>query len=314
MYEKLLRIIWLIYVLTFFFSCNPPDKFNKTLIRIVKDNSIYSDSLNWHEIEISLDSISGNSEVDNQNSKKVNFLIKKLKAAGDNHSLYFSSEKMNELKNKNLWSLLPETKKIDNDIAYIKIPGFMSVNNDTCNDFATKLQMLIKSLDSDSVIGWIVDLRENYGGNMYPMIVGLGPLTGEGVLGNFIYKNGERLAWKYINGTMGDVKVANPYYLRNKNVKIAVLVSQKTASSGEITAISFMGKKNTKLFGQNTAGYLTSNRGFELPDSSYIFLASSYTTDRNNRLYKTQIIPDIIVNDLNRQTAIDLAINWLREK
>jgi C-terminal processing protease CtpA/Prc len=48
------------------------------------------------------------------------------------------------------------------------------------NAFARQIQDTIASRDRDDLIGWIVDLRSNGGGNMWPMIAGLGPILGEG--------------------------------------------------------------------------------------------------------------------------------------
>jgi peptidase S41-like protein len=67
-------------------------------------------------------------------------------------------------------------------------PGFL-VHRKTgpeAADFAEKIQGLIALNDCIDMRGWIVDLRDNRGGNMWPMIAGLGPILGEGVLGAFV--------------------------------------------------------------------------------------------------------------------------------
>ncbi len=51
--------------------------------------------------------------------------------------------------------------------------------------FASLLQREIKELDQNEIDNWIIDLRGNTGGNMYPMYLGLSPILGEGIGGYF---------------------------------------------------------------------------------------------------------------------------------
>jgi C-terminal processing protease CtpA/Prc len=112
------------------------------------------------------------------------------------------------------------------------------------------------------------------------------------------------------------VHVTYPYIIKNKNAKIAVLINNYTASSGEMTTISFIGKSNVKLFGQASGGYTTANGAFVLPDSSYICLATSITADRNMKKYNGQIIPDVVIYDYmyNGDRSLEEAVKWLKEK
>ena len=109
-------------------------------------------------------------------------------------------------------------------------------------------------------------------------------------------------------------KVDSSYQLKNQEFKIEVLIGEHTASSGEMTAISFIGKNNCKLFGQPTGGYTSANKGFILPDSSYIYLASSYVADRNNKRYYSRIQPDFLIEKSNNSrvdNCVAAAKKWL---
>src|SRR5262249_36338445 len=55
--------------------------------------------------------------------------------------------------------------------------------------YARSLQQRISDTLMSKPSGWIVDLRGNGGGNMWPMIVGVGPVLGSGTLGFFQYTN-----------------------------------------------------------------------------------------------------------------------------
>ncbi|WP_374191873.1 hypothetical protein [Spirosoma foliorum] len=46
--------------------------------------------------------------------------------------------------------------------------------------FTQAIQDQIKADDSDSIGGWLVDLRGNTGGNMWSMLAGIGPIWVKG--------------------------------------------------------------------------------------------------------------------------------------
>jgi len=333
--------LFLICLCIFIFSCQKQidiTEFNKELIQIVKENSLYSDSLNWSLIEKEIDSVSKVKQNLNQCSTSVAYLINKLEIFGDNHTRLISKKSFKEMGEQNLCTEYPESKYLGNNIAYIKVPGIMTANISIMNTYATKTQQLIKTLDTNFINGWIVDLRGNTGGSLYPMIAGLGPLLGEGNLGYSINKNGKKRFWSYQKGTVIDivsnnffikngkkikqvnkitktVSVSIPYYINNKNPKIAILINNRTSSAGEFAAISFIGKSNTKLFGQVSGGYTTDNDAFLLSDGSLLNLATSVTADRDMKIYNNGIVPDVLIYDYmyNDDRCVNEAIKWLRE-
>ena len=74
-------------------------------------------------------------------------------------------------------------------IAYIDVPWISTADKKVCTNFADSLQRLIANYDKQGVTKWIIDLRNNTGGNCWPMLAGLGPLIGNGVYGYFISDN-----------------------------------------------------------------------------------------------------------------------------
>lgn len=111
------------------------------------------------------------------------------------------------------------------------------------------------------------------------------------------------------------ITISKPYQIKNKDSKVAVLIGPRTSSSGEMTTISFIGKAHTKLFGEPTGGYTTANRGFKLADGSYLYLASSYTADRNKKEYRGKIQPDVLIKPSgDGDEVLKAAVKWLSEK
>jgi C-terminal processing protease CtpA/Prc len=204
-----------------------------------------------------------------------------------------------------------EGKMIGSHIGYILVTNLSALNDTTTRAFASNIQALIRKLDTENEIqGWIVDLRDNPGGNMWPMVTGLGPLLGNGVVGNFVFRGGkQKQSWVYKDGatTCGKEKCTSLltfYTLKNRPVKIAVLIGRHTGSSGEMTAMAFLGKPNS-------AGYTTANGLYPLPDKSCLVLAHSFAADRNCKIYDPYIVPDVsIVKD---EEVISAAEKWLQE-
>ncbi len=71
-------------------------------------------------------------------------------------------------------------------IGYIAIDRFEGDSNGLqAREFARRGQKLIHDLETAGTCAWIVDLRQNSGGNMWPMIAAVGPLLGGGIVGAF---------------------------------------------------------------------------------------------------------------------------------
>lgn len=151
-------------------------------------------------------------------------------------------------------------------IGYVRVTSFGGTS-DQALAFADAIQATIRAADHDSIVGWVVDLRSNGGGNMWPMIAGIGPIFGEGLAGYFIGPAGLESTWEYRSGASwsGGVRaqsVTMPYALRKERPKVAVLTDNGIGSSGEATLIAFLQRPNTRTFGTAPCGLSTANQGF----------------------------------------------------
>lgn len=282
---------------------------------IMKTHSIFTDKIDWNTAENDLALISKGMQTIDDTTPALTYLLQQIKIVGDNHSFIESKERSDKRKVSNPKGIEPEYQLIDQNIGYISVPGFSSSNKELGNEFALKIHDMIKKLDSENNIkGWIVDLRSNTGGTMYPMIAGLGNLTGEGILGYFAENNNKKTPWFYQKGKIVYYEIKEPYSLKNPDQKTAVLIGPKTASAGEITAIAFIGKHNTKLFGQPTRGLTTGNKVFPLSDGRNLVLSSSYDMDRNGKAYQRKISPDVFVESSpDKDMDIEAAKSWIME-
>lgn len=205
----------------------------------------------------------------------------------------------------------PHGHLVDGRIGYLRIPGYLGHDPATDTAFADAVQTLIFRLNEAGVCGWVVDLRDNPGGNMWPMLAGLAPLLGDGQVGAFVGANGVSTAWWVEDGAAGveqTTHAASHYDLTTgSQTNVAVLHGPATASSGEAVAVAFRGAAGARSFGAATHGVSTGNRGFVLADGAVLFVTASRFADRTGRTYGMAIQPDEPAGD-----ALSAASQWLQ--
>ena len=218
----------------------------------------------------------------------------------------------------------PEAEMLDERLAYVFMP-----QGRRNNAFAAAFQASLAPLAAAGPCGWVVDLRGNGGGDMWPMLAGLGPLLGEGEAGGSIDADGGRDRWIYDAGNAiyqhADGKqevyaaVADPI-APVSNAPIAVLIDRGTASSGEAMAIAFAGRPRVRHFGEPTYGASTATRGFKLSDGSNLVLAVSVFVDRRGGRYESGMNPDVVLPapetlpDRADDEVLEAARRWLRDE
>ena len=73
------------------------------------------------------------------------------------------------------------------------------------------------------------------------------------------------------------------------------MIGPVTGSAGEYTAIGFIGRPDTQIFGEPSADLTTGISGFILLDGAAIGLATSAMIDRNGTAYPSGVEPDTLV-------------------
>nr|WP_225563089.1 S41 family peptidase [Rhodanobacter sp. DHG33] len=197
-------------------------------------------------------------------------------------------------------------------IGYIEMPGYSGMNADASHAFVGDMLDAIAKLAPQARCGWVVDLRGDTGGNMHPMLAGLRPLLGDGALGGFRYADGHLDSFAASN----PLDPASPQVPALEHAAVAVLYGPHTASSGEVVAVAFRGRPDTRSFGQPTAGLSTGNAGFALPDGSKIFLTTAVDVDRTGQVYGGKLQPDVPVttSDAEGDATLAVAQAWLQQK
>lgn len=194
---------------------------------------------------------------------------------------------------------------------------------------STQLQRVIAELDASSPCGWIIDLRANTSNDLWPMLVGIGPILGEGVVGGFRDSDGNLLKWFYREGKSGirdlfgveheQAKVSGQPYRSKTSALIAVLVDRKTTNSAEGIAVALRGRPMTRFFGEPIL-ITSAVQRFPLSDGAVLVLTVGVYIDRVGGEYPEGLSPDetIPISGRNPRAAEDAvihaALGWIGEQ
>ncbi|WP_422509191.1 S41 family peptidase [Stenotrophomonas sp. GZD-301] len=224
-----------------------------------------------------------------------------LNALGDRHSFLQAPRQAATARTTAVASRAIESRQMQ-DIGYVLVPGLRGTDAAAGKAFSAELCGKIATLAPTTSKGWIVDLRQNSGGNMWPMLSGLHPLLGDGAIGANRTRDGAVTRWGARAGTTCSLDLSRS--------RVAVLIGPKTTSSGEAVATAFRARPDTRFFGQTTGGRATSNRTYPLPDGGALLLTTAEFLDREGQAYPQGIRPETPVS--SEQDAIEAAAAWLR--
>jgi len=216
--------------------------------------------------------------------------------------------------------LPPLGRRLDGDIGYLELPSVSSGPKATT--YAETVHQLLGEFDDGALRGFIVDLRRNTGGSMWPLLASMGPLLGNGKAGAFVSSMGGA-DWGY-NEELGAavsegyelLKVTEPFPVRD-DLPVAVLTSPLTASFGEAIAVGFAGRAGTRRFGESTRGVTYSSTQVALADGAQLVLTVTVMADRTGQRYENALAPDeTVATDWTRFGTADdpvlaAASRWL---
>jgi carboxyl-terminal processing protease len=278
-------------------------------IKIVKENALHSSSIDWNLEIPKLCAQIGNDD----GSLDTYPLIRELLASlQDHHSHLLSAKDADSNHSATTAISLPTVEQRSDGAGYIALPGFNNVEKHNVEAYEGSASTEIVRTAGSVSTGWIIDLRNDRGGNMWPMLAALRPFLGDEPLGYFKDSFSLSSPW--------EVQLRKRYPRASIDLSgapVAVLTGPHTASAGEAVVIAFKGRPNTRFFGMPTAGVPTGNRVFRLPDGAAIALTTSVELDRFQKQYDGPIQPDVIIapdasSGPDSDNALVAALKWLR--
>lgn len=298
-------------------------------LRLIDSHSIYRAALDWPAFRSAVVAQARGADTEADAHLAVRYA---LGALGDVHAYLRQAERAEVLGAAPVSNartgrppIPPEGLRLAGGIAYLTVPGFAGGTHMQQVEFAETLQSMIASLDDEPLgtCGWIVDLRRNSGGNLWPMLLGLGPLLGDGDAVFATYPDGRRETVWYRNGQAGLGDFARlrvrsePHRLRDPAASVAVLLGADTASAAEVLAMAFRGLDGRRSFGASTDGVNSGTRTFVLPDGAELVLSVVTMSDRTGHAYRGPMQPDVAVEPTPRgvplaeQRVVGAAVDWL---
>ncbi len=279
------------------------------IMEIMKANVLTKSSVDWQLLQTEVDELFRTEQSDVL--KKSIYRI--LEVTNTGHSFYSSSSHPRFVMHYTRECHPPQFEKtsVPNDIGYIEVSRYVSAADDDDADFVRYIRHQINTQSKRDIKGWIVDLSDNTGGNMWPMLSGVAPLLGDGVHGYFGHSDGSKSSWSTKNGSgfINDqlmIEFSDDTAI-NTQLPIAVISSQITSSSGEAILLSFKGKKNVKTFGNDSCGMSTANKPFALSNGGTLIVTTSTMMDSFANPYG-----EAIEVDIETETPFKAATEWIR--
>ena len=297
--------------------------FVEDFLEIVEADAMMRDNVNWKQMHKDMASLIRDAVTTADTYPALQFC---LEALGDHHSRLLTpsfiaargGDEGDQEESSVAQFEMPVHERMNQGIGYLWLPGHLSFGDAGPRAYASTLARALEELQDCK--GFVIDLREDGGGNMWPMLAGLGPLLGAEVVGSFTYPDGTAHEWWYRDNVSGQAdfpctEVVPPHGASFPiDIPIAVLTSRWTGSSGEATLVAFLGRPNVRTFGQATTGLSTGNSSIPLSDGSILLLTTSVYADRNGVEYGGRIEPDVAVpvhSEGEQVQALQEAVDWL---
>jgi hypothetical protein len=233
-----------------------------------------------------------------------------LQRIGDYHSVFIDDAKVSATEVDMVRSS-PVLTFTQQNVPVIKIPSIDTFDLAVAERYAVEARKLLHRVQGQC--GIIIDLRENFGGNMWPMLAAIAPVLPNGVIGGFSDRLGRFEAWKKQMGSiwLGD----SPMISAGAEIEwtapkhIGVLFGSDTASSGEAVIIALKSNVESKSFGVASAGLTSGNQKFEISNGTAIMLETTQFSDFKGSRYDGPIVPDVVSSN-----AMEAASEWITSK
>jgi carboxyl-terminal processing protease len=233
--------------------------------------------------------------------------------AGGTHSRFLNPDEAAARVTSSIEEYIAPTLTTDGGTTTIVLPPLGSVPDELQQDYARTIADGIAGAPPNTC-RWIVDLRGNTGGNMYPMLSGVTALLPNGPAFSFRTRTGLTPSVDvHDDGVgVGGTTVSVGEQAKIAGEPIAVLQDTMTASSGEAVATAFRGLDKVESFGTNSYGYTSGNSSRTLFDGAEVILTESVYVDRNGvNLKEEPLTPDHLTTT---EAAHEQAEQWLQQQ
>jgi hypothetical protein len=288
-------------------------------LKIVERSALFSAGVDWAEVRREADAVLEDAR---QYADTHDFLEEILVRAGGRHSGLIRPYRRRQFSPEEQEVLGPPTptgriiESAAGPVAYLRVPRTERADRDTA-DYIPAGETVLKALIEVRPRAWIVDLRADIGGNMWPMLAVTSPLLPDGALGFFEDRDGRYRAFGVAasSALLGKNRMArlSAEFSKHDRTPTAVLVSRYTASAGEAVALAFRARPSTCLIGAPTRGLTTANTSHPLRDKTIMRITKSYFADHHRNRLDGPVPVDRDLTGHDRAAVLDAALSWIAE-
>lgn len=286
---------------------------------MIHSNAIYTPAAGWTQTEREARKMAAAAKTPADTYGAIIYTVGQLQQAGDMHAGFINPanaklEAQAETTSGSALTAAPVVSRLARRIGLVELPAIGSQpDSKNARHYARTALASISALQAKAhPCGWILDLRDDSGGDMYPMLLAVGPILGDGRAIGFVDKSGTPAFVSYSNMTLsgGGQVVRSPIKVEDIEPlpPVAILTGLETLSSGEAVTIAFRTRRNTRSFGEPTGGATNSPQAYRLADGAIIHLSTDWDVDRDGNVYRHAITPDTPVNGGD---ALAAARHWL---
>ena len=290
----------------------------KEVCSVIKKNSWYKDSVDLDQLYENAVQLVADAQNAGDCYEGVGYILDRL---GDNQGRFYDPVtaknwlKENELNEGEI--LYPTANLAEDKYVHIRLPGIVTNNKETLTRYADTLHRQLTAMNNSKIKGWIIDLRENVGGNATAMLAAIGPVLNEGICGYYVRAN-EKKEWTYKNGTAHidttTVTVTKPFTFPNKSLPVAVLTEGQTYGAAEAIGVAFKSLPNTYYIGEATAGATANEKRITLSNGAMLFLTTGMLADNKGKIYPGRLVPNVHIRPHPaKDYSLAKALLWLNE-
>jgi carboxyl-terminal processing protease len=304
-------------------AANPlsPTAYLDHALTVMRANAVYTPTAGWPAVIKEARTMAAGAKTAVDTYGAINYAIGQLQQAGDLHAVFtnaFTAKVQAQAAATPGGSSPPPTvSRVDDRVGLIDLPGVKTLPTRNARRYAARALAAVASLQArDHPCGWIVDVRNNTGGDMYPMLLSVGPILGNGRLIGFTGGKVSDSFVSYSDGTLsGGGHIARaPVKVPNiaPAPAVAVLTNSMTFSSGEAVTIAFRGRLHTRSFGTSTGGATNSPQIYRLADGATVRVSVVWDIDRRGIVYRNPIKPEVAFPDSASPRSVEQAAEkWL---
>lgn len=197
------------------------------------------------------------------------------------------------------------TSSVKDNILYVHLPEF-SGSSSQGEKYANTIYY---KMTSKIYKGIIIDLSNNLGGDIGPMLAGISPVIPNGKLFEIVNAADNPTSVTFhgsVTNNMG-TKIDLGNVKKVTGIPVAVIINRWTASSGELTALALENNPSVKTFGGESAGYTSINTTYMMYNGAQVNITTSKIKKNNGQvLFNNKIKPDVQTNN-----PIVQANNWI---